>query len=206
MAVPTQTLQRLAVSQTNGIGAEQQRLGGHRKRDASEELLRASAGSARLTCLDAERCSWRSITNNFRSVTFVKQPPSNAAMPTPTCCAPAMPCKAAAPARRQLVAASGRLRVSHFADIAGAGRANRAYAQVEHQRAVQRFWIRRIAEAPKAATRSRRAEVRTAQRVRFGTLASGRTRSSTAAQIPVDPGERLVAHMEERLSRGSDDR
>jgi len=31
-------------------------------------------------------------------------------MPTPTCCAPAMPCKAAAPARRQLVAGSGRRR------------------------------------------------------------------------------------------------
>ena len=46
----------------------------HRKRDASGELLRASAGSVRLICLDADRCSWRSITNNFRSVTFVKRP------------------------------------------------------------------------------------------------------------------------------------
>jgi hypothetical protein len=63
-----------AVSQTNGTGAKQQRLGGQRKRDASGELLRASAGSAGLICLDAERCSWRSITNNFWSVTFVKQP------------------------------------------------------------------------------------------------------------------------------------
>ena len=63
-----------AVSQTNGTGAKRQRLGRQRKRDASGELLRASAGSARLICLDAERCSWRSITNNFRSVTFVKQP------------------------------------------------------------------------------------------------------------------------------------
>jgi hypothetical protein len=66
-----------AVSQTNGTGAKQQRLGGQRKRDASGELLRASAGSAGLICLDAERCSWRSITNNFWSVTFVKQPRLN---------------------------------------------------------------------------------------------------------------------------------
>ena len=29
-----------------------------------------------MICLDADRCSWRSITTNFRSVTFVKQPPS----------------------------------------------------------------------------------------------------------------------------------
>ena len=30
----------------------------------------------RLIRLDADRRSWGSITNNFRSVTFVKQPPS----------------------------------------------------------------------------------------------------------------------------------
>ena len=46
--------------------------------DASGELLRASAGSARLICLGADRRSWRSITNNFRSVIFVKRPPSAA--------------------------------------------------------------------------------------------------------------------------------
>ena len=65
-----------AVSQTNGIGAKQQRLGEPLETDASGELLRASVGSARLICLDADTCSWRSITNNFRSVTFVKRPPS----------------------------------------------------------------------------------------------------------------------------------
>ena len=47
-------------------------LASHRKR-TRQEPLRASAGSARLICLDADRCSWRSITNNFRSVTFAKQ-------------------------------------------------------------------------------------------------------------------------------------
>jgi hypothetical protein len=73
-----------AVSQTNGTGAKQQRLGGQRKRDASGELLRASAGSAGLICLDAERCSWRSITNNFWSVTFVKQPQPKPAV-EPSC-------------------------------------------------------------------------------------------------------------------------
>ncbi len=73
-----------AVSQTNGIGAKEQWLGGQRKRDASGALLRASAGSARLICLDAERCSWRSITNNFRSVTFVKQPRRTGAAPAQT--------------------------------------------------------------------------------------------------------------------------
>jgi hypothetical protein len=68
-----------AVSQTNGIGAEQQGLGEPPETDASGELLAASAGSGRLIYLDADRCSWRSITNNFRSVTFVKRPPSAAA-------------------------------------------------------------------------------------------------------------------------------
>ena len=63
-----------AVSQTNGIGAKQQRLGEPLETDASGELLRASVASARLICLDADTCSWRSITNNFRSVTFVKRP------------------------------------------------------------------------------------------------------------------------------------
>jgi hypothetical protein len=48
--------------------------------DASRGLLTASAGSGRLIYLDADRCSWRSITNNFRSVTFVKRPPSRAAL------------------------------------------------------------------------------------------------------------------------------
>jgi len=66
-----------AVSQTNGIGATQQRVGEPPETDASRKLLRASAGSARLICLDADRRSRRSITINFRSVTFVKQPPSN---------------------------------------------------------------------------------------------------------------------------------
>jgi len=65
-----------AVSQTNGIGANQQRLGEPAETDVSGELLRASAGSGRLICLGADRCSWHSITNNFRSVTFAKQPPS----------------------------------------------------------------------------------------------------------------------------------
>jgi hypothetical protein len=63
-------------SQTNGTGAKEQRLGEPPETDASGELLRASAGSARLICLDADRCSWRSITNNFRSVAFAKQPQS----------------------------------------------------------------------------------------------------------------------------------
>ena len=65
-----------AVSQTNGIGAKQQQLGEPLEADASGELLRASAGSARLISLDEDLCSWCSITNSFRSVTFVKQPPS----------------------------------------------------------------------------------------------------------------------------------
>ena len=47
------------------------------------ELLRASAGSVRLICLDADRCSWRSITNNFRSVTFVKRPRRDGAVGVP---------------------------------------------------------------------------------------------------------------------------
>jgi len=63
-----------AVSQTNGIGAKQQRLGEPLETHASGAVLRASAGSARLICLDADLCFWRSITNNFRSVTFVKRP------------------------------------------------------------------------------------------------------------------------------------
>jgi hypothetical protein len=67
---------RDAVSQTNGIGAKQQRLGEPPETDASGQLLTASAGSVRLICLDADRRSWQSITNNFRSFTFVKQPPS----------------------------------------------------------------------------------------------------------------------------------
>jgi hypothetical protein len=53
-----------AVSQTNGIGAKQQRLGEPPETDALGGLLRASAGSGRLICLRADRCSWRSITNN----------------------------------------------------------------------------------------------------------------------------------------------
>jgi hypothetical protein len=63
-----------AVSQTNGIGAKEQGLGEPPETDASGELLRASAGCARLICLDANPRAWCSITNNFRSVTFVKQP------------------------------------------------------------------------------------------------------------------------------------
>ncbi len=70
----TLLLRTEAVSQTNGIGVKQQRLGEPPETDASGELLSASAGSARLICLGADRCSWRSITNNFRSVTFVKRP------------------------------------------------------------------------------------------------------------------------------------
>jgi len=83
-----------AVSQTNGIGAKQQRLGEPPETDASGELLRASVGSARLICFDADTCSWRSITNNFRSVTFVKRPPSAAAAKSgaPRVCA--MPARA----------------------------------------------------------------------------------------------------------------
>jgi hypothetical protein len=65
-----------AVSQTNGIGVNEQRLREPPETDASGDLLRASARSARLICLDANLGAWRSITNNFRSVTFVKQPPS----------------------------------------------------------------------------------------------------------------------------------
>ena len=67
-----------AVSQTNGIGAKQTRAwraAGNGR--VSESSWRASVGSARLICLDADTCSWRSITNNFRSVTFVKRPPSD---------------------------------------------------------------------------------------------------------------------------------
>jgi hypothetical protein len=67
-----------AVSQTNGIGVNEQRLREPPETDASGDLLRASARSARLICLDANLGAWRSITNNFRSVTFVKQPPSQA--------------------------------------------------------------------------------------------------------------------------------
>ena len=63
-----------AVSQTNGIGAKEQRLGEPPETGASGELVRASGGCARLICLDANPCAWCSITNNFRSVTFVKQP------------------------------------------------------------------------------------------------------------------------------------
>ena len=80
-----------AVSQTNGIGAKQQRLGEPPETDASGELLRASVGSARLICFDADTCSWRSITNNFRSVTFVKRPPSAPVVslrPSRACAAP----------------------------------------------------------------------------------------------------------------------
>jgi hypothetical protein len=49
-----------------------------------------------------------------------------------------------------------------FADIAGAGRATRAYAQVEHQRAVQRFWIRRKACAPQGDSAIVKAKARRA--------------------------------------------
>ena len=67
-----------AVAQTSGVGAKQQRAGEPPESDASGALLTASEGSPRLICLDTHPWSWRSITNNFRSVTFVQQPPSGA--------------------------------------------------------------------------------------------------------------------------------
>jgi hypothetical protein len=101
-----------AVSQTNGIGAKQQRLGEPPETDASGELLRASVGSARLICLDADTCSWRSITNNFRSVTFVKRPRRPAAASCARWHAPARPAEAGASAPN-----GGRLPPSRSQDL-----------------------------------------------------------------------------------------
>ena len=73
--VAAQGAARDAVAQTSVVGAKQQRADDPPKSDATRALLTASAGSARLICLDAHARSWRSITNNFRSVTFVQQRP-----------------------------------------------------------------------------------------------------------------------------------